>query len=71
MKGRVPDDDYPSRLANLAKAGADRLEHAQMQLMLIAHARSGLADVDAGRTEAADAAISQLQQRRAAPAKSV
>ena len=71
MKDHVQARANLSALADSAEAGADRLERAQVHLMLITDARRGLADIDAGRTEAADAAIAQLQQLRAAPAKSV
>jgi prevent-host-death family protein len=42
-----------------------RLERERIHLLLIDDARRGLADVIAGRTYEADAAISKLQQRRA------
>ena len=42
-----------------------RLERERIHLLLIADAERGLADITAGRTYAADAAIAQLQQRRA------
>ena len=41
-----------------------RLERERIHLLLIADAERGLADIAAGRTYAADAAIAQLQQRR-------
>lgn len=47
-----------------------RLERERIHLLLIEDARRGLADIEAGRTTGADAAIAELQQRRAAPAKS-
>ena len=43
-----------------------RLERERIHLLLIDDARRGLADIEAGRTEAADAAIARLQRRRAA-----
>lgn len=43
-----------------------RLERERIHLLLIADAQRGLADIEAGRTVGADAAIAQLQQRRAA-----
>ncbi|TNY02766.1 hypothetical protein, partial [Escherichia coli] len=46
-----------------------RLERERIHLLLIDDARRGLADIEAGRTLAADAAIAQLQQRRAAVTK--
>lgn len=46
-----------------------RLERERIHLLLIEDARRGLADIEAGRTVGADAAIAQLQQRRAAVAK--
>ncbi|MFM2119480.1 MAG: hypothetical protein RL722_948 [Pseudomonadota bacterium] len=42
-----------------------RLERERIHLLLIEDARRGLADIEAGRTQPADAAIAQLQQRRA------
>ncbi len=41
-----------------------RLERERIHLLLIADAQRGLADIEAGRTSGADAAIAQLQQRR-------
>src|SRR5258706_3249199 len=55
----------------VALIDADRLdyyhrpERERIHLLLIDDARRGLADVTAGRTYLADAAISQLQQGRA------
>ena len=46
-----------------------RLERERIHLLLIDDARRGLADIAAGRSFAADGAIDQLQQRRAASAK--
>jgi prevent-host-death family protein len=43
-----------------------RLERERIHLLLIDDARRGLADIAAGRTQAADAAIATLQHRRAA-----
>ena len=45
-----------------------RLECERIHLLLIEDARRGLADIEAGRTYAADAALSQIQQRRAGAA---
>lgn len=45
-----------------------RLENERIHLLLIEDARRGLADIEAGRTHGADAAIAQLQQGRAAAA---
>ena len=45
-----------------------RLERERIHLLLIADAQRGLADIEAGRTVGADAAIARLQRRRAAPA---
>jgi hypothetical protein len=45
-----------------------RLERERIHLLLIDDARRGIADIEAGRTCGADAAIAQLQQRRAAGA---
>ena len=42
-----------------------RLERERIHLLLIDDAKRGLADIAAGRTHEADAAIAQLQQRRA------
>ena len=42
-----------------------RLERERIHLLLIADAQRGLADIEAGRTLGANAAIAQLQQRRA------
>jgi prevent-host-death family protein len=47
-----------------------RLERERIHLLLIDDARRGLADVAAGRTQEADAAIAALQKRRAATTKS-
>jgi prevent-host-death family protein len=46
-----------------------RLERERIHLLLIEDARRGLADIDAGRTQSADAAISALQKRRAEATK--
>jgi prevent-host-death family protein len=46
-----------------------RLERERIHLLLIDDARRGLADIEAGRTQEADAAIAKLQQRRAAAAR--
>ena len=43
-----------------------RLERERIHLLLIDDARRGLEDIVAGRTQDADAAIAQLQKRRAA-----
>jgi prevent-host-death family protein len=43
-----------------------RLERERIHLLLIDDAKRGLADIEAGRTYGADAAIAQLQHRRAA-----
>ena len=45
-----------------------RLERERIHLLLIDDAQRGLADIAAGRTSEADAAIAGLQQRRAAAA---
>ena len=42
-----------------------RLERERIHLLLIDDARRGLADIEAGRTYAADAALARIQQRRA------
>ncbi len=43
-----------------------RLEQERIHLLLIEDVKRGLADIEAGRTQGADNAIAQLQQRRAA-----
>jgi len=45
-----------------------QLERERIHLLLIDDAQRGLADIEAGRTVGADAAIAKLQQRRAAGA---
>lgn len=45
-----------------------RLERERIHLLLIDDAKRGLADIEAGRTYPADAALAQLQQRRAGAA---
>ena len=45
-----------------------QLERERIHLLLIDDAKRGLADIEAGRTVGADAAIATLQQRRAAAA---
>ena len=45
-----------------------RLERERIHLLLIDDAKRGLADIEAGRTQEADAAIAQLQRRRTAAA---
>ena len=47
-----------------------RLERERIHLLLIDDAKRGLADIAAGRTFRADAAIAQLQQRRAGTPRS-
>ncbi|MFZ3116955.1 MAG: type II toxin-antitoxin system Phd/YefM family antitoxin [Variovorax sp.] len=47
-----------------------RLERARIHLLLIADVKRGLADIAAGRTFEANGALAELQQRRAAAAKS-
>ena len=48
-----------------------RLERERIHLLLSDDARRGLADIVAGRTQPADAAIARLQQRRAKGAVAV
>ena len=48
-----------------------RLERERIHLLLIDDVRRGLEDIVAGRTQDADAAIAQLQKRRAAAKVSV
>ena len=45
-----------------------RLERERIHLLLIDDAKRGLADIEAGRTYMADAALDQIQQRRAGAA---
>lgn len=45
-----------------------QLERERIHLLLIDDAQRGLADIEAGRTVGADAAIAKLQQRRAGAA---
>jgi prevent-host-death family protein len=42
-----------------------RLERERIHLLLIDDAKRGLADIEADRTQPADAALAQIQQRRA------
>ena len=46
-----------------------RLDRERIHLLLIDDARRGLEDIAAGRTQEADAAIAELQQRRTRAAK--
>lgn len=46
-----------------------RLERERIHLLLLDDAKRGLADITAGRTHEADAAIAQLQKRRSTAAK--
>lgn len=46
-----------------------RLERERIHLLLIDDAKRGLADITAGRSHEADAAIAQLQQRRSGAKK--
>lgn len=48
-----------------------RLERERIHLLLIDDAQRGLADITAGRTYEADAAIAQLQQRRNSATKTL
>lgn len=41
-----------------------RLERERIHLLLIDDAKRGLADIEAGRTYSADAALAKIQQRR-------
>lgn len=45
-----------------------QLERERIHLLLIDDARRGIADIEAGRTVGADAAVAQLQKRRATAA---
>ena len=47
-----------------------RLERERIHLLLIDDAKSGLADIVAGRTQDADTALAEIQKRRKASAKS-
>lgn len=51
--------------AAVAFSASDVTERERIHLLLIDDDRRGLADIDAGRTQEADAALVQLQQRRA------
>ena len=42
-----------------------RLERERIHLLLVDDAKRGIADIEAGRTYGADAAIAELQRRRA------
>ncbi len=61
---------------DVALIEADRLDHhhrlecERIHLLLIDDARRGLADLAAGRTQEADAAIAAVQKRRAAATRS-
>jgi prevent-host-death family protein len=46
-----------------------RLERERIHLLLIDDAKRGLADIAAGRTQEADVALAQIQQRRKASTK--
>ena len=46
-----------------------RLEHERIHLLLLEDVKRGLADIAAGRTQDADAAIARLQQRRKVAAR--
>ena len=46
-----------------------RLERERIHLLLLEDVKRGLADIAAGRTEEADAAIARLQQQRKATTK--
>jgi hypothetical protein len=48
-----------------------RLERRRIHLLLIDDAKHGLADIEAGRTCEADAALAKVQQRRASAATRV
>lgn len=48
-----------------------RLERERIHLLLIDDAKSGLADIVAGRTQDADTALAEIQKRRKASAKSL
>lgn len=45
-----------------------RLERERIHLLLVEDAKRGLADIESGRTQGADAAIAKLQKRRASAA---
>ena len=45
------------------------LERERIHLLLIEDAKRGMADIAAGRTQEADAALAQIQQRRKASTK--
>ena len=46
-----------------------RLERERIHLLVLEDVKRGLADITAGRTEDADAAVARLQERRAGGAK--
>ena len=48
-----------------------RLERERIHLLLIDDAKSGLADIVAGRTQDAETALAEIQKRRKASAKSL
>ncbi|WP_022982342.1 hypothetical protein [Ideonella sp. B508-1] len=55
----------PQARANLSDLDDHhKLEREHIHLLLIGDAKRGLADIEAGRTVGADAAIARLQQRR-------
>ena len=57
-----------SELADRAKAGAEKIitKNGESYVALIDDAKRGLADIAAGCTQEADAALAQIQQRRKA-----
>ena len=54
------------RLGRWFKTIVCLLERERIHLLLIDDAKRGLADIAAGRTQEADAALAQIQQRRKA-----
>ena len=71
VKAGAEKDITKNGESDVALIDADRLDHylrlerERIHLLLIADAQRRLADITAGRTCEADAAIAQLQQRRA------
>lgn len=51
--------------AAVGLSSTDVAERERIHLLLMGDARRGLADIEAGRTQEADAAIERLQGRRA------
>lgn len=68
----VPFTQARANLSELAdQANAEKIsgENGESYVVLIDDAKRGLADIEAGRIQSADAAIAHLQQQRAAAGK--